>query len=212
MIHMRLTNAMRWAGLAAVAALHLSTSTVTVEAQTVNRTAKERLLATAVNLSNVGRPNPTRLEIVIERWSSDRERDELIATLKDKGSDALLDQLQKLPRVGYIRDANRGTLGWDLHFARERKLEDGGRQIVLATDRPISAWEAFNRPRSADYEFTLADIRFDGDGKGVGKLAVAARISTNKETGAIEIENFSSEPVRLTEVTSTREPGRSSRR
>lgn len=212
MVHIRLSNTLRWAGLAAVAALHLSTSSVTVEAQTVKRQPIERLLATAVNLSNVGRPNPTRLEIVIERWSSERERDELIATLKDKGSDALLSQLQKLPRVGYIRDANRGTLGWDLHFARERKLEDGGRQIVLATDRPISAWEAFNRPRSADYEFTLADIRFDGDGKGVGKLAVAAKITTNKETGAIEIENFSSEPVRLTEVTSSRTPGRSSRR
>ena len=212
MVQMRLTNALRWVGLAAVAALHMSTSTVTVEAQSVSRTAKERLVATAVNMSNIGRPNPTRLEFVIERWSSDRERDELIATLKDKGSDALLKELQKLPRVGYVRDANRGTLGWDLHFARERKLEDGGRQIVLATDRPISAWEAFNRPRSADYEFTLADIRFDGDGKGVGKLAVAEKITTNRETGAIEIENFASEPVRLTEVTSTRESGRSSRR
>jgi hypothetical protein len=207
MMHNRLTNALRWAGLAAVAAFHLSSSSVTVEAQSVNRTAKERLIATAVNMSNVGRPNPTRLEIVIERWSSERERDELIATLKDKGSDALLKQLQDLPRVGYIRDANRGTLGWDLHFARERKLEDGGRQIVLATDRPISAWEAFNRPRSADYEFTLADIRFDGDGKGVGKLAVAAKVTTNPATGVIEIENFSSEPVRLTEVTSSAAAG-----
>lgn len=212
MVCTRFTNTLRWAGLAAVAALHLSTSSVTVEAQSVKRTEKERLIATAVNMSNVGRPNPTRLEIVIERWSSERERDELIATLKDKGSDALLTQLQKLPRVGYIRDANRGTLGWDLHFARERKLEDGGRQIVLATDRPISAWEAFNRPRSADYEFTLADIRFDGDGKGVGKLAVAAKITTDKDTGAIEIENFSSEPVRLTEVTSSLPTGPSSRR
>ena len=124
----------------------------------------------------------------------------------DKGADAILEKLQKMPRVGYIRDVNRGTLGWDLHFARERKLEDGGRQIVLATDRPISAWEAFNRPRSADYDFTLADIRFDGDGKGVGKLAVAAKISTDDKTGRIEIENFSSEPVRLTEVTSSRKP------
>jgi hypothetical protein len=160
-------------------------------------------------MSNVGRANPGRIEIVIERWSSERERDELIATLKDKGGDALLSQLQKLPRVGYIRDANGGSVGWDLHFARERMLDDGGRQIVLATDRPISAWEAFNRPRSADYDFTLADIRFDGDGKGVGKLAVAAKITSNPKTGAIEIENFSSEPVRLTDVETSKSRGRS---
>jgi hypothetical protein len=210
MMHTRFTTALRWTGLAALAALNLSTSTVTVEAQ--SRQPLERLLATSVNMSNVGTPNAGRIEIVIERWSSDRERDELIATLKEKGSDALLSKLQDMRRVGYIRDANGGSVGWDLHFARERKLEDGGRQIVLATDRPISAWEAFNRPRSADYDFTLADIRFDGDGKGVGKLAVAAKITTNRETGAIEIEDFASEPVRLTEVTSSRPARRSSSR
>ena len=212
MMHTRLTTALRWTGLAALAALQLSSSAITVEAQSVKRQAKERLLATSVNMSNIGTANAGRIEIVIERWSSDRERDDLIATLKDKGSDALLRKLQDLPRVGYIRDANGGSIGWDLHFARERKLEDGGRQIVLATDRPISAWEAFNRPRSSEYDFTLADIRFDGDGKGVGKLAIAAKITTNPKTGVIEIEDFASEPVRLTEVTSTRETGRSSRR
>jgi len=210
MIHTCMSETLKWGGLALATVLSLSSSSVSVEAQ--SRQPIERLLATSVNMSNVGRANPSRIEMVIERWSSERERDDLIATLKDKGADALLDKLQKLPRVGYIRDANGKSVGWDLHFARERKLEDGGRQIVLATDRPISAWEAFNRPRSADYEFTLADIRFDGDGKGVGKLAVAARISTNPKTGAIEIENFSSEPVRLTDVTSDRAVKRSSQR
>lgn len=202
MLHTRITQTWRWSGLIAAAVLSLSSSSVTVEAQ--NRRPIEKLLATTVNMSNVGNTNAGRIEIVIERWSSDRERDELIATLKDKGPDALLNELQKLPRVGYIRDANGGSVGWDLHFARERKLDDGGRQIVLATDRPISAWEAFNRPRSSEYDFTLADIRFDGDGKGVGKLAVAAKITTNPKTGTIEIENFASEPVRLTTVTSSR--------
>jgi hypothetical protein len=210
MTHTRFTETLRWGGLALAAALSLSSSSVTVEAQ--HRQPIERLLATSVNMSNVGRADPGRIEMVIERWSTERERDELIATLKEKGSNALLDKLQKMPRVGYIRDANGGSVGWDLHFARERKLEDGGRQIVLGTDRPISAWEAANRPRSADYEFTLADIRFDGDGKGVGKLAVAAKITTNPKTGAIEIENFSSEPVRLTDVTSDRAVKRSSQR
>jgi hypothetical protein len=209
MIHTRMTETFRCGGIALVALLSVASSSVTVEAQ---KRPIERLLATSVNMSNVGSTNAGRIEIVIERWSSERERDELIATLKDKGSDALLDKLQKMPRVGYIRDANGASIGWDLHFARERKLDDGGRQIVLATDRPISAWEAFNRPRSSEYEFTLADIRFDGDGKGVGKLAVAAKITTHPTTGAIEIENFASEPVRLTEVTSTRETGKSSRR
>ena len=200
-------NIKRWAVLVAslfvVAASAGGSGLATVEAQSVKRQPIERLSAVTVNMSNVGRPGADRVEIVIERWSSERERDALIATLKDKGPDALLSALQNLPRVGYIRRAG-GGLGWDLHFARERKLDDGGRQIVLATDRPISAWEAMNRPRSADYDFTLADIRFDGDGKGVGKLSVAAKIRVNDQTGMVEIEDFGSEPVRMTDVTSER--------
>jgi hypothetical protein len=205
MLHTRFTRPLR-TSLIGAAALVLALPAA--QAQNVRRQPIERLLATSVNMSTVGRPGADRLEIVIERWSTERQRDELISTLKDKGSDALLKALQKMPRVGYIRRANGATVGWDLHFARERKLEDGGRQIVLATDRPIGAWEAMNQPRSIDYDFTLAEIRFDGDGKGVGKLAVAAKISTNPETGAIEIEDFGSEPVRLTDVQTSRD-GRS---
>ena len=194
------------ASLVAVIALPAGWSPAAVHAQSVKRQPIERLSAVTVNMSTVGRPGADKVEIVIERWSSERERDALIATLKDKGPEALLSALQKMPRVGYIRRAG-GGLGWDLHFARERKLDDGGRQIVLATDRPISAWEAMNRPRSTDYDFTLADIRFDGDGKGVGKLSVAAKIRVNGKTGMVEIEDFGSEPVRMTDVTSERASG-----
>jgi hypothetical protein len=196
-------STVRAASLVAVIALPAVWGPAAVHAQSVKRQPIERLSAVTVNMSNVGRPGADKVEIVIERWSSERERDALIATLKDNGPDALLSALQKMPRVGYIRRAG-GGLGWDLHFARDRKLDDGGRQIVLATDRPISAWEAMNRPRSADYDFTLADIRFDGDGKGVGKLSVAAKIRVNEKTGMVEIEDFGSEPVRMTDVTSER--------
>lgn len=189
------------ASLVAAGLLSVWSGSSVVDAQSVKRRPIERLSAVTVNLSNVGRPGADKVDIVIERWSSQRERDALITTLKDKGPDALLSALQKLPRVGYIRRSN-GGLGWDLHFARERKLEDGGRQIVLATDRPIGSWEAMQRPRSIDYDFTLADIRFDGDGKGVGKLSVAAKIRFNDKTDMVEIEDFGTEPVRMTEVTS----------
>jgi hypothetical protein len=58
-----------------------------------------------------------------------------------------------------------------------------------------------NRPRSADYEFTLAEIRLGKDGKGEGKIVTPAKISWNKDRNAIEITNYGTEPVRLTQVT-----------
>jgi hypothetical protein len=192
----------RWHSLPAFVAL--ATTMLLVTSAFDRRTAAaaapvETFTATTANVSGVGRPGLGTVDIVIERWSTDGERDRLVSVLKDKGPDALLSALQKMPRVGYIRTPT--SIGWDLHFARSVNSAEG-RQVVIATDRPMSFWEAANRPRSADYDFTLVDIRFDPDGKGTGKLAVAAKVDYNEKTQTIEVENFGIEPVRLTEVRS----------
>ena len=43
-----------------------------------------------------------------------------------------------MPKAGYIRTPN--TLAWDIRYARQNPMEDGGRQIVVGTDRPIGFW------------------------------------------------------------------------
>jgi hypothetical protein len=157
------------------------------------------LRAFAVNMSGVGRSNAGTIDIVVERWSTDAERDRLQGVLVEKGGEALLDALEDVkPRAGYVRTSN--SLGWDINFAREAVLPGGGRRIVLATDRPMSFWELRNQPRSADYEFLLIEIRLDAKGKGQGKLAGAAKIGYDKGSKTIEIENYGIEPVRLTQV------------
>jgi hypothetical protein len=64
----------------------------------------------------------------------------------------------------------------------------------------MSFWEARNNPRLSDYEFLLLEIRLDKEGKGQGKMAVAAKIDYNEVSRTIQIENYTSEPVRLTKV------------
>ena len=118
----------------------------------------------------------------------------------EKGGDKLLSALQKVkPRCGYARTST--SLGWDIYFAREVPLPDGGRKISLASDRPVSFWEARNAGRSTDYEFSLAEIRLPADGKGAGKAIKAAKVSFDKEKNTLGIENYQREPVRLNEVT-----------
>lgn len=138
----------RWHIASSVTALAAATLLVTSVSDHASATAAEPVeafTATAANLSGVGRPGLGTVDIVIERWSTDGERDRLVSVLKDKGADALLIALQKMPRVGYIRTPN--SIGWDLHFARSVKTEEG-RQVVIATDRPMSFWEAANRDPS----------------------------------------------------------------
>jgi len=144
-----------------------------------------------------------RVNITIERWSTDGERDRLLQALMDKGSDKLLSTLQKTrPRVGYVRSDN--TLAWDIYFARLTPGEDGGYRLIFATDRPINFWEALNKPRTSEYEFMLCELHMKSSGEGEGKLALMAKIAWNKKTNTLEIENYDIEPVRLNKVTEVR--------
>ena len=157
-----------------------------------------RLRAFAVNLNSGARASAGTLDINIERWSTPEEAARLRDILSEKGADALLDAVQKMPRMGSI--ARTGQLGWDIRFAQQIAGAGGGRRIVIATDRPMSFWEAANQPRSADYAFTLAEVRLGPDGKGEGKLVPAAKIVYDQESKTLEIENYNTEPVRLTQV------------
>ena len=51
-----------------------------------------------------------------------------------------------------------------------------------------------------DYPFTLIEIRLKADGTGEGKASIATKITYNKKTKTVELENYSSEPLRLTNV------------
>lgn len=138
------------------------------------------------------------VDITINRWSTDAERTALIDTLQKEGGAALFDALQKLPRVGYIKLPN--TLGWDLHYARQNPQPDGSRQIVIATDRPLTGFELRNQPRSRKYDLMLIQLQIPASGKGEGKLAGAVEVTVSKKTGQIEIENYGTSPTLLKDV------------
>ena len=163
-----------------------------------NMAKPEKLTAFAVDISNTApRANATPVDITINRWSTDAERDQLLSVFREKGQDALLSALQKLPVVGGINTP--GSLRYDIHFARQKPEAEGGRMVFLMTDRYITAWEAAHRPRTIDYPFTLIQLQVDKDGQGVGKASIATKI-TQEHDGTIARENFSSQPVMLNEV------------
>jgi hypothetical protein len=138
------------------------------------------------------------VQIGIDRWSSDQELDRLVDTLRTRGANKMLNDLRKAPRVGYLRTPDH--VGWDIHFASVSPTEDGGQQIVLATDRPIRFWEAANLTRTLNYPFTLIEIHLDKNGKGEGRMSVATKITLSRDGKTLELENYSSQPVLLKKV------------
>jgi len=157
----------------------------------------EHFTASYVDI-NTGRTGP--VEISITRWSTAAERTTLQQTLFKKGQDALLDTLRDMRSVGRIYTP--GSIGYDLRFAEQRALPEGGRELIFATDRPMSFWELTNRPRSSQYPFTWVQFRVGPDGKGEGKIAVAARITGEEADDLIEVEDFAIQPVRLQNIRS----------
>jgi hypothetical protein len=167
--------------------------TLNVSGQT--QTTPERFTALAVNLE---RGTSGQVEIVVNRSSTEGERDRLMSTLLERGADKLLDVLQDMPRVGYIRTPE--SIGYDLHYARRAPLPDGGERVVLVTDRRIGFWEAANRPRSIDYPFTVIELHLNPDGNGEGKISIATKITADKANRIVTLENYSTQPVLLQSV------------
>jgi len=154
--------------------------------------------ATAINMDPTVRLTATTVDLVVDRWSTEAERTRLIETLLEGGQKKLLDTLQDMPKVGYIKTPD--TLAYDVHYAHRVPDANGGERIVLVTDRYISFWEAANSARSLDYPFTIIEMRLDSKGEGEGKIAVATKITANRESGEIVLENYSTQPVNLTSV------------
>jgi hypothetical protein len=156
---------------------------------------KERYTAAAINMN---RGAASRIDIVINRYSTDAERERLMSVMLERGPEKLLDTLQDLPRVGYFRTPD--SIGWDVHFARKTPLPDGGDRITLITDRRIGFWEASRQPRRYDYPFTVIEMRINKDGEGEGKMSIATKIIADKDSNTVVLENYDLQPVQLNNI------------
>ena len=157
---------------------------------------------TAVNMSNVGPRGQARLQIRVNRWSTDEERAKLMEALAAQSGQArdrtLADTLFGKEPVGTIREQQ--SLSYDLRYSRSFETPEGGRQIILATDRRIGFAESWRSSRTLDYNVSLIVLQLDAEGRGEGQLMLGAEFVWDDEKNQVVITNFSSEPIRLTSV------------
>jgi hypothetical protein len=162
----------------------------------------------ALNFSNTATGANQTIQITIDKWSTAAERERLIEVFMEKKQDGLIDALEKLPEKGRFNfpgymgpdPNNTMRLGTEIHYAMSTDLPDGGRRIVIMTPRIMGFQELRNQPRTVDYPFTLFQMQFDKSGKGEGRMAYATKIEFDKKKQVIDLENYSSEPVRLNQL------------
>ncbi len=198
-------------GQIAASLLAVAVMGVLAGAQSVQPSATDKVTINgwALNMSNIATGANQTIRINVDSWSSPSQRQHLIDTFLAKKQEGLISELQKQPEHGRFNfpgymgpDPNNVMrLGTDIRYAMNFPGEDGGRRIVIITPRVIGFREATDRPRTYDYPFSLFEMRFDKSGKGEGRMAYATQINFDKKKNTIEIENYSSEPVRLNNLT-----------
>ena len=158
----------------------------------------ERFTAIAVLPMEAGSPTP--IEIVVERWSTDAENESVLTGLKELGTKGMLNALLKLKPVGSI--AASGSAGYPLRYAWKNTGQDGMERITLATDRPVSFWEASNQFQSLDYPLTMIELRMKPGiaGTGSGQIALAAQMHFDRVTNSIVLEDLGLSLVPLSSV------------
>ena len=161
------------------------------------QTSGEREEFTAIAIANddLG-SGATTLIIQINRWSTEPERAKFLVALRNEGPKAAVAEMNRARSVGTIRSP--GSLGYDLRYAQQTQGEDGGRQILIMTDRPLSFLETWHHTRSTDYPFTVIQMDMKRDGRGQGTLTDYAKLLAMGKF--VEIENLSTAPIKLTQI------------
>jgi hypothetical protein len=182
----------RWAGVLALGI----TCSQAVGAQL--KAEPQRFTAFATNMTNSATGNSSNVEMVVDRWSTEVEREALATTFQEQGTSGLLKMLQERARIGYIRVG--GGLGNDVAFARQVLHSDGSRRVILITARRLSFNEVTRDAPTVDYPFTFIELHLDAKGAGEGNISVGAKIKLHQKDDLIEHEDFSAGTVVLKDV------------
>jgi len=178
----------------------------TVGAQETSKTVYN---ARALNMGGGPTGAATRIQITVDRWTSDGQRRAMLNILKEEGHEAFIDGLHEMGQVGHARAlgvaAGRANPFPSTPFqAAYQTMRGDQREIIMVAERPISASEARSNTESVNYNTTVIIMQFpanDGDAKGQGLLYRALKIRYDNDKDELQVEQMGREPVRLTEIT-----------
>ena len=160
----------------------------------------EEFTATFTNIGNVGGTGATPINIRITRWTPDDEHNKLMAILAKDGNEAFTRELQATKTTGSIGVPQE--LAYPLLYARQMPGKDGGRKVMLISDRPMTFQERTGSGISRDYPLTWIEMNLNKEGRGEGTVVLAARLRLLGEV--MGVEDLSNQPARLTQIRKVR--------
>lgn len=150
--------------------------------------------------ANLASAGTMQIEMVIDKWSAESERNVLLLELKDNGQKDMMTVLENFPKAGWVRVPGGQQTSYDLQYAFKKKLSNGKYLISLLTNRPISLAEAERQNQSLKYDLSIIQLEVDEKGRGTGALVAGAEVKWNKEKEDIETTPFQGTPTKLVNV------------
>jgi hypothetical protein len=138
------------------------------------------------------------INIHIDQFSTQDDRQALIDAFKRSGQDGLVDALDNMKDKG--RFSTPYGVGNRVKYIIELPPDKGRRHIRLITDRRISFGEAYASTRSKEYSVGGIELFLTPDGKGSeGTALPACKLKIGKKTRQLEIETYQN-PWKLTNL------------
>jgi hypothetical protein len=201
--------------LGAVSCLAIGCATsrpaVTSHVRTTERTEfPAQFVARAISVSSP--EDVGRIDIYVERWSTDDELDKLRGTIEKGAPDEVLTVLERqrfraalvlMPGVQGHGERVRSRTPKNFQFAREI-ITPAGRQVILVSDERLGLGETQLDARKEITEVSLLDIRFGPDGTGIAKIGSLGDVVYNPETKTLELKDYDKKPARLVNVKSAK--------
>jgi len=170
----------------------LASAAASIDGQT-----RETFAATATVKGASGATASAPITVTIDRKMSQTEADSLLEAFRAGGAAGLRKALQGVAPTGSV------TLGkgpaTPTRLTLERPVEKG-RLLTIVTDKPLLFLGASlpEAKAKAGHDFAVLDLEVDASGQGSGTLAPAAKIAI--KGGAVVVDDYGSELVRLTSV------------
>jgi len=162
--------------------------------------ASDHFAALAVSLTGANGGQTARIDIGIDEWSTEADRDRFALVGERDGMAAVVTALQDARRIGYLRVGTQ--LGNEITFARETPEPDGGRHILIVLARMLGAAELRWGSLTDDYPFTVVDVHLRG-GSGAGRITVGAKVTFRRGEDGIHVDPFSAAYIALRDLRAT---------
>ena len=149
------------------------------------------------NMINMQGGGTTYITVRADAFSPPEVVQGLLAMLKDKGQDAVVDAMNAMPPIGYMKATN--TVAWYIPVIRYIPTETGYR-IVAVGARQITALGQATKPIvTTQYPGGAIILNMNTKGKSDGQILPAIKLEFNEE-GKFDPQVYGTAPLRLLNV------------